>query len=534
MTMKKYKSIGKLLALSFLTAIAISSCTEDAMDKVNKDPNHPETAPAKFLVTDLGTSTAFNTVGGDFSLYTSVYMEHEVGVGNQLYKAEIRNGEPSTATTYNNAWISLYANIKNAKIAIQKCENDDADKGNVLTEAIAKIFLAYNAGVAADMFGDTPFTETGILNPDGTPAYMQPKIDSQESIYNEVQKNLDEAIILLDDGKAKDEGLSGAIGSKDLIYGKSSENLGQAQAALWLKAAYALKARYTMHLLNKSSDQTTDLRNILTYISKSFQSSDEEFKLAIYDGDTQLNPLFSFSYSRNSLGASQSLIDKFMERNDPRSFQSFNDPDQGVQATNLADINAAPNGTTSEAQYEYGTSIACWSATTPTQLLSFHELKFLEAEALCRLEGGSTNAEGALKEAIVAAFANLNYTIKDGLASWGMEGSATLTPEAAEEYFTKSVKPLFTADPLKETMIQKYLAFFGAAGESVEAYNDYRRLKAEGKVFVTLKNPLNTNKFPQRLGYGADDVIANPAVKAAFGDGQYVYTEPVWWAGGTR
>lgn len=531
--MKKYKSIGKLLALSFLTAIAISSCTEDAMDKINKNPNKPATAPAKFLVTDLGVSTAFNTVGGDFSLYTSVYMEHEVGTGNQLYKAEIRNGEPSTATTYNNAWISLYANIKNAKIAIQKCENDDIDKGNVLTEAIAKIFLAYNAGVAADMFGDTPFMETGILNPDGTPTYMQPKIDSQESIYNEVQKNLDEAIILLDDGKATDKGLSGAIGSRDLIYGQ--EKYRKIQAALWLKTAYALKARYTMHLLNKSSDQTTDLRNILTYIDKSFQSSDEEFKLAIYDGDSQLNPLFGFSYSRNSLSASQSLIDKFIEREDPRSFQSFNDPDQEAQATNLADINAAPNGTPLESQYKYGTSIACWSPTTPTQLLSYHELKFLKAEALCRLEGGSINAQNALKEAIVAAFANLNYTIEDGIGFLGIEnGKSTLTPDAAEDYFNDEVKPLFAADPLKETMIQKYLAFFGASGESVEAYNDYRRLKAEGKDFVELKNPLNTNKFPQRLGYGADDVIANPAIKAAFGDGQYVYTEPVWWAGGTR
>lgn len=527
--MKKYKSTGKLLVLSLLTVFAISSCTEDAMDKVNENPNKPATAPAKFLVTDLGVSTAFNTVGGDFSLYTSVYMEHEVGIGNQLYRAETRNGEPSTATTYNNAWISLYANIKNAKIAILKCENDDVDKGNVVTEAIAKILLAYNAGIATDMFGDTPFAETGILNPDGTPAYMQPKIDTQQSIYSEVQTNLDEAIALLDDGKAEDEGLSGPIGSKDLIYGKSDE-----QAALWLKAAYALKARYTMHLLNKSSDQTTDLRNILTYVSKSFQSPDEELKLAIYDGDSQLNPLFSFSASRNSFAASQSLIDKFTERNDPRAIQSFNDPKQAKQAESLAEINPAPNGTPLEAQDKYGTSIACWSATTPTQLLSYHELKFLEAEARCRLEGGSADAEKALKDAIVAAFANLNYTIKDGLASWDMKGSATLTPDVAEEYFTNTVKPLFSADPLKETMIQKYLAFFGASGESVEAYNDYRRLKEEGKVFVTLKNPLNTNKFPQRLGYGADDVIANPAVKAAFGDGQYVYTEPVWWAGGSR
>ena len=51
--MKKYKSIGKLLAVSFLTATIASACTEDAMDKINENPNNPLDAPAKFLITIL-------------------------------------------------------------------------------------------------------------------------------------------------------------------------------------------------------------------------------------------------------------------------------------------------------------------------------------------------------------------------------------------------------------------------------------------------------------------------------------------------
>ena len=97
---------------------------------------------------------------------------------------------------------------------------------------------------------------------------MQPKIDSQESIYKEVMQNLDAAITLLKDGTAEDEGLSGAVGSKDLIYGSDQD----AQAGLWLKTAYALKARYTMRLLNKSANQTTDLQNILTYVNWTFMT----------------------------------------------------------------------------------------------------------------------------------------------------------------------------------------------------------------------------------------------------------------------
>ena len=66
---EKYKSIGKLLAVSFLTAAIASACTEDAMDKINENPNNPLDAPAKFLITDLGVSTAFSTVRGFLALF---------------------------------------------------------------------------------------------------------------------------------------------------------------------------------------------------------------------------------------------------------------------------------------------------------------------------------------------------------------------------------------------------------------------------------------------------------------------------------
>lgn len=40
------------------------------------------------------------------------------------------------------------------------------------------------------------------------------------------------------------------------------------------------------------------------------------------------------------------------------------------------------------------------------------------------------------------------------------EKTAAITTTTAETYFETSVKPLFTATPLKEVMIQKYIAFF--------------------------------------------------------------------------
>ena len=72
---------------------------EDKMDSINNDNNHTTVVPSKFILADVLTSTAFNNVGGDFNTYFASYVEHEVGISNQLYRAETRTGEPSSSTT---------------------------------------------------------------------------------------------------------------------------------------------------------------------------------------------------------------------------------------------------------------------------------------------------------------------------------------------------------------------------------------------------------------------------------------------------
>ena len=130
---------------------------------------------------------------------------------------------------------------------------------------------------------------------------------------------------------------------------------------------------------------------------------------------------------------------------------------------------------------------------------------------------------------------NMEVNIKSALASdyWGgfLNVTNEVTPEEAASYFDENVVPLFDANPLKETMIQKYISFWNADGESTECYNDVRRLKSLGEDIYGLQNP---GKFPLRCPYGNDDTTTNPNIQAAYGDGQYVFTENVWWAGGTR
>jgi hypothetical protein len=358
----------------------------------------------------------------------------------------------------------------------------------------------------------------------GAPLYMQPEIDKQADIYQNIQSLLDEAIAQIPLGDKNP--YNPTIGAQDLIYG--------GKGSLWIKAAYGLKARYLMHALYRSTNVNSDLNKILDYVSKSFASSGEEFKFDQYDGNNATNPLWGFSNSRDGLGLSLSLAQKFKDTDDPRGDQSFMDYDFSPISLDDALEQGVPNGNPVQQQYIYPISIAEYSVFAATQLMSYHELMFLKAEAEARL-GNTDDAAASLQSAIEAAFANLQNTLESTDAAYGLGLEVDLSQSVADDYFTNSVMSRFTANPVKEIMLQKYLAFFGASGESGEAFNDFRRLKAMGANYVTLANPMNAQgRFPLRYSYGADDVSANPNISAAYGDGQYVYTENVWWAGGTR
>ncbi|KAA6339641.1 hypothetical protein EZS27_012439 [termite gut metagenome] len=514
------KLSGRLLSVAVLSA-ALAACSEDIMDDINKDINHSKDAQAKYLLADVLTSTAFYNVGGDFNTYCSSYVEHEVGVHNQLYRAEYRAGEPSVASTFNNVWGNCYGTLKDAKIIISKCSEGGSQEGNNITKGIGEVMAAYNLALITDMYGDTPWKEACDYA-----TYMNPKIDKQEDIYKDVIAYLDAAI---KDLQESDSHSSGSVGAYDFIY--------NGNASKWLKFAYGLKARYTMRLMKRSANANTDMENVIEYVSKSLTSADEQAAFAIYDA-SNLNPLFDFQWSRDGLGASQSIANKLIERNDPRITRVFASAGW-MQITGPEDEEyyMAPNGANDQAQYYYNTSIFVYSQTAPTLLLSYHEILFLKAEALCRLNR-ITEAEKVLKDAVVAGIANTEVNVNAAFEaptvnSYGgiEETTSAITEADAKAYFDNEVKVLFDKNPLKETMNQKYIAFFGASGESTECYHDIRRLKALEENWITLENE---NPFPLRCPYGADDTTANPNVQAAYGDGLYVFSEPVWWAGGIR
>lgn len=527
--MKKYNYISRFLFALF-ALVTMGACSEDTMDDINKYDRYPLEVQTQFLLPDVLVKTADRTVGGDFNLYASVYIEHEGGVHNQLYNAEIRAAEPTSSSTYNNTWGSAYRALSYAKTLIKRAGDGGDEAGSKVSEGIGRIMLAYNGAVLTDVFGDTPYSQAGEKDEVGMPIYRKPKLDTQEEIYADVFKQLDAAIALLETGE---KGPIGLAANNDYIY--------KADPKRWIQAAYALKARYTMHLLNRSSNKDADLKNVLSYIDKAFSSALDQFSLGIYDGSTLMNPWAGFTYDRSALGISQSFLNKLTERNDPRAKQWFIPKYPGdVPESDLSKLVIVPNGDMEnivQNQMVYSRLITDVASSAPIHLLSYHELLFLKAEAYARL-GQKDNAEAALKEAMAAGFANLANSIEGAYAATDiseMPADYDLSKEACLAYYDANVKQLFDANPLKEIMIQKYMAMNGGNGESLETYNDVRRLMAANENFITLANPLNgEGMFPHRYVYGSDDISVNSELEDLVGNGQYVYSENVWWAGGSR
>jgi hypothetical protein len=461
------------------------------MDEINFNPDNPTDVSSSLTLVDNITELAVTGVGGSMMFYTSVMIEHKVCTHNQFLNMEVRSGEPTSATTYNNDWGTIYNQLWALNMTIERCSEGGKEEGAWHNLGRAQLLSAYYLAILADGWGDAPWEEA--LQPS---TYMQPNLSSQDVMYADVFAYIDAAIANFQKTDLSD------MGDQDLFYGGDTD--------AWLKFAYALKARYLLRV----SAVNPNYAGVIAAANNSFTGMADQC-LFEFDGSSATAAWYRMRNDRNSHGASQSLHDKLVDRNDPRDAIYFIPNPQGDGT-----LVFAPNGQTQDIQSYYGVS-GLSVIDAPTYIFSYHELEFIKAEAYVRL-GGAANlalAKTALENAITAAFQKPNVG---------------LTAAEAATYFTDEVSGRFDSDPLLEVVNQKYLAFFEE--ESLEAYSDIRRLQAMGDgSLIELVNPFNaTVGFPQRFTYGSSDVTTNPNVAAAYGNGSYVYTEKVRWAGGTR
>jgi len=427
----------KIILIFIGTLLLFSSCSKDYLD-VNSDPSKVTSTDPKLLLTSAIVSSSYNR-GGENSLYPSLFSNYVFGIDRQ--PATYSNYIVS-AGDFDNIWkYGFYSNLlKNDYDLIQQ----SIAKNKPHYQATGNILMALGMIEATDLWGDIPYSEAfkGL-------ELINPKFDDQQSVYNSADQLLDQAIALLsgpNNGSALDAGA-------DLLYGGS--------VAKWKKLAYGLKARNYLHLTKKLGNSY--YQKAIDAAMLSMTSAADNASLSFGTSNNNSNPWYQYNINRGDVVVHDDFVAMLDATTDPRK-DFFVDADGYV-----------------------GSFYA--STTSPVDILTYEEVKFILAEAKQAL-GQSPTADFS-----AAVTANV----------------ARVTGAAADPAFVTSV----TADESKSNIMQqKYIALF----TSPEGWNDWRR------TGLPALNPNTGTQIPRSLFYSAAEQQANancPANSTVF--------RRVWW-----
>ncbi len=326
------------------------------------------------------------------------------------------------------------------------------------TRGVAKIYLAVNLGVATNIWGDIPYSEAFLGEEN-----LFPKYDSQESIYKNIIKLLDEAE---EDLKASDVlPIQGTFVKLDTNQ--------------WIKVANALKARFYLHLMKH--DSYDGIQKALGALAKGMSNNADQAVFNFDNNENGGNPLALFGARRKGTMIINKQFETLMST-DPRKDLYMIKADKGDDFL----------------FWEEKTKKLFWSQlNSPGLLITFAEQKFIEAEVLERTGGDGT---AAMKDGVKANMEFLNIAASD-INTY----LATLTLGGTTE------------EDIKTIIGEKYKALYG--NSPIEVWNDYRRT---GYPALTPnpdgKNPTYNASgiIPRRLLYPQLEITTNRAsVEAA-------------------
>jgi hypothetical protein len=432
----------KLLSILFVTAIFFASCEKWIDPEINTDPDNPKDVAIDALLPAIEGAFGYYYGGIDIVGIQSVWMQQLTGSDRQFVAINnytIRQSDP------NNLWNSLYQGVMmDVKQMIEKAENGENKDMNVA--GVGKIMMALSLSTATDVWGDIPYSEALMGDENLTPSY-----DSQESIYAEIDRLLVEAIENLE----SDDNTLGI--RNDYIYGGS--------AALWIKAANTLRARFQMRLTKVS---TVDFDAVISLLDDGISSLDDDMEV-VFDGSSSAgyNPLYQFIEQRSGYISSNGYYDTIHMRNDVRD---------GIQSWSA-------NG--------------FWTSQgSPVHITGATEALFLKAEAQYR-NGDVDDAKETLVDAVESSIDKYKAFLVEKVFPLGYDADSAFS--AHLDAFEDDVDALTGEAVLETIIVEKYKHMFAHP----EPYNDYRRT---GYPDIA---PVQGTQVPRRYPYPQDEASYN-------------------------
>lgn len=469
------KSILKyIMLLGVITSVV--SCKK-YLD-VNTNPNAATKPPINGLLTRVTQSTALNVFR--VSNINSYYVQY-LASPNPASPTDIY--EPIDAST---TWTFLYDNMTD----IYDLEKLATDAGATQYQGVAKILMAMNLQLVHDLWGDAPYT-AAFAGENLTPGY-----DNAQTNYQAILKLLDDGITLIQAPGSKINLPTTASNNPDLIH--------KGSVASWVRTANALKAR----MLNRlSKTPQYNAANVLTAVSASYTAVGQDAAITTF---AVRNPWNQVAVNNNNLLLDGWLSEYFVDAMDGTVYGIF-DPrlKRITDTTRFGDYRGTRNGkgrTGSGVNRDesYITTTGYYStASAPLFIITYEEVKFIEAEAALR-SNDRPRAYAAYLEGIRSNMNRLGV------------------PAAERDAYVNHASVSVGEANLTLALIfkEKYKALF----LNPETWNDARRFNYQYQGFQL---PLNVAAptFVRRLVYPSVETSRNGANVPAVSD----VTQKFWW-----
>ena len=489
--MKSLISI-KIVSVLALVLLLTNSCTED-FDELNTRNNlvTEEVLNTDLLLTYVQHYAIVTNLGGGSGT-----------VGNFPGMSVSNANRPFQQTANTGIWSSVYSYyVRNLADLIRILENRDEESGttdNTSMIGIARIMKVWCFARLTDAYGDCPYFESCLPQED---AIYSPSYDTQQSIYEDLFNELNEAVAQLDGSKEN-------FGGADLMYG--------GDVAKWEKLANSIRLRLALRVRYvdpaMASANMTDLNesNLIT------DPADNAFIMTAYDNIDNTNPNFQAQYSGlYNQGSSltkrmpaKTIVDIWQDNFDPR-LKVYADTAEASwpQTPGYEHVDYfGYRGHTLlgfvpvEQKYPWGAeSISRWSLLMyapvwPMPMISSQEVYFALAEAaLFGVKGAPADAQGFYEKGVTAA---LNWTVDwfnvtspqlgDMFAIYRPDSTAefvadykdfhTITQEEVDAFVDTAAVMTLTGDneeQLEMIMNQKIAGFYPV--QTFEAWCEWRR-----------------------------------------------------------
>ncbi|MCD9019418.1 SusD/RagB family nutrient-binding outer membrane lipoprotein [Parachryseolinea silvisoli] len=502
------------IALAVAGAFVTTGCTDD-FAKINTDPvayGAGNYEPAYLL-----TTAQLNYTGSPDNAY-------ETWRSNLIYASTMMQ-QLAAVTSYwagdkyllNTGYAGAYwerAYTEQLKFAIELIQlTKDKEEHKNLYQA-GRLMRAMILGRITDMYGDMPYFDAGL-------GYYTQKYflayDTQDKVYGDLLKEIEEATVALDDSAGKIEG--------DLFYGGE---IGQ-----WRKFGYTLLLRTAMRLTKVEPE--TAKAYVAKAVGKTFESNADN-AVVVHD------PSGSWTtQNRNSVvllkgpenvqvKLSKTYVDFMKSNNDPRlAVIAVTNPTYAEDGTalggnaNPASQKGLPNGFDIDGQNPLPDAIGGYSSLSPSLLslagptfvLTYAESELLLADAAQRWSVGG-NAEE-----------HYNAGTKAGITYFEKYPGVGDLDAAADDYV--AAHPYDAANGLKQINTQFWAA---TLLNGYEAWINWRRSGFPELTPVNYPGNATNGTIPRRFPYPLTEANNNPVNYKVAHDavrGGDLLTGRVWW-----